>query len=184
MDRVDHAGELAPSIAGRRPTLKAPEVFSVRVGFRDLVGDDDDVVLIVRGVLVDSFEQVHKDNRVRLVWIRVTPIEPFDIHAPNDDADIVLRDFGEGVLVDADACAGHGRECGPIILAMEQSVTVQFAKRIDAWKLPSRSPHDFVKGVRQGQSLGIWANNSSDPVPSLVVRFIKVRQQHCSTVDL
>jgi aspartate aminotransferase-like enzyme len=110
MDRVDHSGELASPIAGRRPTLKAPEVFSVRVGFRDFVGNDDDVVLIVCGVFVDSFEQVHKDNRVRLVWIRVTPKEPFDIHAADDDADIVLRDFGEGVLVDADTCAGHGRE--------------------------------------------------------------------------
>lgn len=64
-----------------------------------------------------------------------TTFGPTPVEVATDDSHGMIRDLGEGVLVDSNPCARHRCEGCPVILAMEQSVSVKLAEWIYAGEL-------------------------------------------------
>jgi len=129
------------------------------------------------GVLVDPLQQVGEHDRMGIRGDTSVPLAQLRyVDASDDDANVVVRDRLEGVAVDVDPCAHLPGERGPIALALEQVVAVQFGFRGQLGERDHRALDDIVQSTRQGQRLVLGAQQGGDVVALLRVRLVHVGQ--------
>jgi hypothetical protein len=143
----------------------------------DVVCDDENSLTEILGTSIDSFEQVLKHYRMRMIGRVVPSIQPWNVDPPDANLGRTRGDRGQGFVVDADACPGHACGSRPVFEAVKQCVTVQFGIKVRA--VAARSPCDnSVEGFGEFDDAFVSAHQSSDPVSVTVVGLVDIREQH------
>lgn len=170
VNRVDDASDLPASVTPCRRSLIVPEVTTIYVLIVDLVGDQERSLTNGLRILIDSFDQMRKDDRMwMIVPVRVPFIQANGIDAADYDGNVVVGDRLERLVVHPDANTDPTRETLPVALARHDVVAMQLSGGRNVIILATGVRNDPVKAPRKAACLPIRHQERGDEVALLGV---------------